>query len=367
MKKQRNSKIETLRLISMLFIVISHYCVHNGVVKYSLPIGLNRFLLEIGTLGNIGVIIFTLITGYFMVEKDIKDIFNLRKILRFIFEVLFYSLGIYIIFILLGREEFSIINFVKSMFPITFKQYWFATAYFVLYLLSPFLNKFINSVSKNYFFFLNMILFIIFSLINTFSMQDFYGNQLVQMIMFYLMGAYLRKYYNVPTKKQIKYNKLCLIAASLLIICSIILIDLLGLKINSFSRYSTYFLSRTSPLAIIFSICLFNIFSWGKPFCSKIINMVASSAFGIYLIHDNNRVRKLLWVNLLHVADYVSSNVFILHLFGSVILVFGVCSIISLLRNIVFEKFVFKFIDKKIVNIQLFLEKKFSTLKKING
>lgn len=68
MKKVRNSNIEILRIISMLFIVISHYTVHNGVINASLPLGINRTLLEITTLGNIGVILFVIISGYFMIE-----------------------------------------------------------------------------------------------------------------------------------------------------------------------------------------------------------------------------------------------------------------------------------------------------------
>ena len=58
MKKERNSCIELLRIISIIMIVLSHYTVHNGVANSTLDIGFNRFLLEITTLGNIGVIIF---------------------------------------------------------------------------------------------------------------------------------------------------------------------------------------------------------------------------------------------------------------------------------------------------------------------
>ena len=69
MKKVRNSNIELIRIISMLFIVVSHYTVHNGVDNTTLSLGINRFLLEITTLGNIGVILFVLISGYYLIEQ----------------------------------------------------------------------------------------------------------------------------------------------------------------------------------------------------------------------------------------------------------------------------------------------------------
>ena len=68
MKKHRNTNIELLRIISILMIVLSHYSVHSGISRNMLSLGWNRFLLEITSLGNIGVIFFVLITGYYSIE-----------------------------------------------------------------------------------------------------------------------------------------------------------------------------------------------------------------------------------------------------------------------------------------------------------
>lgn len=354
-KRVRNSKIELLRIISMLFIVISHYTVHSGIIKSNLPVGINRFLMEIGTLGNIGVILFTLITGYFMIEKDTKEILNLRKILRFILEVLSYSLGIYIILTCLGIEKFTITNLIKAMFPLTPKVYWFATVYLIIYILSTFINRLIKNLTKKEFTLLNAILFIICSIIPTLTTQDFYGNELLQLIMFYQIGAYLKLYCNKPTKIQRKYNIFLLIVSANSIIAFIITTDIIG--VNIFFKDSTYFLDRTSPFAILFSVSLFNLFAWGKPFTNKAINTIASTTFGIYLIHENNYLRKILWTNIIKVPNYVDSNYFIFHLTGSVLAVFITCSLIALVRNLFFEKVVFKLIDKKLNQVVKFLQK----------
>ena len=355
MKKNiRNSRIEILRIISMLFIVISHYTVHSGIVKSNFPVGINRFIMEFGTLGNVGVILFVLITGYFMIEKDIKEILNIKKILKFILEVLSYSLGIYIILTYLGYFEFSTVNLVKCLFPLSFKVYWFATVYLIIYILSPFINRLIKSLSKKEFCLLNIILFIICSIIPTLTTQELYGNELLQLIMFYQIGAYLKLYYNKPTKVQKQHNVFLLIMVLISIIFFIITTDIIG--INIFFKDSTYYLERTSPFAIIFSTCLFNIFAWGKPFTNKVINTIASSTFGIYLIHENTYLRKILWIDLINVPNYVNSNYFIFHLIGSVLVVFTICSIIALVRNLIFEELVFKSLDKLLDKIDNFIK-----------
>ena len=61
-KQQRNSSIELLRIVAMLFIVLSHLCVHNGVDVNALPYSFNKIFLQCGILGNIGVNVFVIIT-----------------------------------------------------------------------------------------------------------------------------------------------------------------------------------------------------------------------------------------------------------------------------------------------------------------
>ena len=94
MSKSRNSNIELLRIISIIMIVISHYCVHSpvGIEVSDLNIGITRFLLEFLTFGNFGSILFVLISGYYLINsKGIK----LQKLLKLVFQILFYSIIIY--------------------------------------------------------------------------------------------------------------------------------------------------------------------------------------------------------------------------------------------------------------------------------
>lgn len=326
---RRNTNIEVLRIIAMFLIVLSHYTVHSGIINTDLPLGFNRFLLEVGGLGNIGVILFILITGYYSIGKS--NPFKLKKLMSLIFQVLFYSLLIYLIFCILGIERFSIGELIKNLLPVTFKQYWFVTAFVVLYFLTPYINTLLNNMSRKQHLQFILIILVLFSVIPTLTNQTFYGNELVQFVMFYSIGAYLGKYKDSFFSKR-KNAWLVLIGCGAMIVLSIVVFDLLSTHWPLFSKYSKHFLNRNSIVSILFSISVFSLLIKKKPFTNNLINVIASCAFGVYLISDNNYIRSVLWTNILNVPSFASSPILFLHIIGSVIAVYLVCTIIELIR-----------------------------------
>ena len=77
-KNQRNSNLEILRIISMVFIVSCHF-VGTGFQDYNLFISnMNNYLIYfLDLFGKVGVDIFILISAYFMINSK----FTLRKLL----------------------------------------------------------------------------------------------------------------------------------------------------------------------------------------------------------------------------------------------------------------------------------------------
>ena len=355
MKRIRNSNIEILRIISMIFIVLSHYTVHNGISNLSLPLNINRLLLEIATLGNIGVILFVMISGYFMIEQ--KE-FKLKRVISLYLQIVFYSILIYFVFIILGKDIFSIKRLIKYFLPITYGEYWFMSCYMILYIFSPFLNKLLINLKKKEYINLIMLMIFLFSILSTITGRTFYGNELVQFVMFYSIGGYFKKY---PKNKfnNNKLSKRVFFITSLLLILSTIFFDIMGSQYSVFNNHTTYFFQRNSILSIIFSISLFNIFINKKEFNNKLINIISSCTLGVYLIHDNNLVRNVLWTNVLKVYKYVNSNYLIIHMILSVIIIFIVCTIIEYIRKNTVEKITNKLIDKLSI-----LENKFKLLYK---
>ena len=346
MNKERNSSIELLRIISILMVVISHYSVHNGIDNSMIPLGINRFLLESFSLGNIGVILFVMITGYFMSGN--RNGIKINKLLILYMQVLFYSLIVYLIFVLFGYEIFSIKSLIKYMMPFTFNQYWFFTTYIILYLLSPYINKLLDVLSRKDNLKLIGLFLLLFSVLPTLTLRNFYGNELLQFILFYFLGAYFKKYANNIFSKNKKYNYFMFVISLLLLFGSVIIIDLIQVRFDFSIISSTYFFNRNSILAIFFSVSLFNIFVNKKSFCSNKINTISSCVFGIYLLSDHNIVRKFLWIDLLKNKDYVLENEFLLHFLISIIFVCIACFVVEYIRKNTIEKIILKFLKSNL-------------------
>lgn len=73
----------------------------------------------------------------------------------------FFSTIIYILCILLGYTDFTFVSFIKSLFAVFFEQYWFVSLYFIMYILSPYLNRLIDHLNKKEHFNLLLILVLI--------------------------------------------------------------------------------------------------------------------------------------------------------------------------------------------------------------
>lgn len=70
---------------------------------------------------------------------------------------------------------------------------------------------------------------------------------------------------------------------------------------------------------------------------SEFINLLTSTTFGIYLIHDNYLIRSFVWNDLLNVTQYFNSNLIYIMSILSILLVFFICSLIELLRRFLFK------------------------------
>lgn len=355
--KRRNSNVEILRIISMIMILISHYSINTGIVLYEMPISFNRFMLEILKLGNIGVIIFLLITGYYGVNKE--KAFSFRKIFNLYLEVLFYSIIIFFIFVLFGYEKLTFKGLLLNMFPITFNSYWFISVYFILYLFMDFINLLIKNLTKEKFLNLIIILFIVFSIIKTITFQSLYCNELIQLLFFYLIGAYIGKYesnINISKKKVVYLILFC----AFIMLLSVLVFDIIGLKYSLFAMHSNYLFSRTSPLSIIISTLIFLLFIKKESFNSNTLNFVSSFVLSVYLISDNNYVRDVLWTNILKIKLFYNSPFLFLHLIFSIFMVFIICIIIDFFRTLIFSKLNDKIsllVEKNLKNIKKFILK----------
>ncbi len=339
---KRNSSLELLRIICIFLIILHHYSIHGewGDFTYNNLSANVVFvqLLQIG--GKMACNIFLIITGYFMVKSKV----NYKKIILLILEMIFYSILITLVFCGIGVIKIDFKILLKSIFPF-FWGNWFIIYYIILYLLIPFLNSLIERLDKKTFKKMIILLFVIYSIIPTFTNRAWYFSPIDNFLVMYFIGAYIRVY-NIEFKK--KYNNYIGIILNLgMLILSVIFIDILGyfLKLDILIKNACYFGSEYSFLSIIGAIFIFILFK-NIHIESKIINWIASSTLGIYLIHDNEIVRDYFWNIFYPNKMYLNDNIFI-HAILKCLLIFIICLLIDKIRILIFERNIKKYIDKK--------------------
>lgn len=183
--------------------------------------------------------------------------------------------------------------------------------------------------------------FTVFSNLFKHDAFDFLG----WMMVMYLIGGYIRMY-QCELFESKKYSILCLMFSVALMTISVLTVDFLGTKIGVDSYY--YMVADLHKiLALTCSVSAFLLFKNIRISRSEFINQIASSTFGILLIHTNSEtMRRFLWKDVFHNTSFYESKLLALHLFGSVFDVYLVCLIIGQLRKKYIEKPFFIWLDQ---------------------
>lgn len=80
---------------------------------------------------------------------------------------------------------------------------------------------------------------------------------------------------------------------------------------------------------------------------NAIINRIASSVFGVLMIHSNSdAMRNWLWKDMLNNCTMYYSQWWLIHALLSVILVFTFCCLIDQIRIIIIEKPLWNYLKK---------------------
>ena len=324
---KRNSAIEMLRILAMLLIVLSHACIHSRFDRSSMDFGLNRLFVQWGGLGDIGVVVFVLISGYFLCQKQT----NYRSVLKLLLQVWFWSVVLFLVSWLGFGYSYSLKGYLQVFFPMVFQEYWFFTAYIVLALLSPVINLLFRALNRRQLEKLLLLLLVLWCVVPTFTLQNLFGDTLAQMVMFYLMGGYFRLYpENFLQNRKVRWAMV--LVPLLLLMTSTVAIELLSARINLFAGKGRLFYSRTSVFVVACAVGLFSVAVYSKPFTNRFINALASCTFGVYLIHDNPAIREILWLRIMKHAEYASSPVLIVRIILSALIVYAVCTALEYLR-----------------------------------
>ncbi len=346
-KKQRDSNLELFRILTMLLIVAHHYVVNSGLMDSDGPIFANAlslhsiFLLLVGAWGKIGINCFVLITGYFMCKSEI----SMTKFLKLLLEIMFYKIVIGIIFILSDCQLFELKNILKLFIPVLSVKQNFSECFILFFLFIPFLNVLIRNIDEKKHVYLLIICLLTYTLFGTIHSVDM--NYVSWFMILYIVSSYIRLY----PKKWMTNQNFCGLMFLLMVILSVLSVLIctwLGVRTNKNIPF-IFVTDSNTLLAVLTGVFAFLFFKNLKLSCNKFINTIASTTFGVLLIHANSDImRQWLWKDTLDNVGHYGSSLYVI---CCVIGVFAVCSAIDFLRIKFIEMPFFNFLNKKYANI----------------
>lgn len=353
---RRQSNFELLRIISMFLIVLHHTMVHGALTSSRtgeflpptklalqdsnfITYGIANFL-AFG--GKVGVWIFVIISGYFMVNSKA----SIKKIVKLWLPVAFWSV---FITILVGmNQNLGLREFILSFFPITVGRYWFVTTYVAMFILSPLFNLAINGMDKHW----EQLTFILFCVIIVPAGRYFAGdvtNNLVTFAFAYMIGGIIRKEDLLSHRSFRRFSRALLITATIAN-----LVVAFGVSYFGFKLHNSGLLNRASVLIIAEQLFVFfaalGIFALVgskdigyKPW----INTTATATFGVYLIHDHNLLRNVIYYDIFHMQKMLADSplLFLAKALVIAVIIYVVCTLLELLRKKLFIKIESKIVD----------------------
>ena len=127
---KKDMSIELCRVIATFFVIILHMVGKGGIltnVVRNSPSYFVAWSIKCGALCAVNC--FALISGYLMCNKKIKA----QNIINLWLQAFFYSSIINVIFFLVMPETITTTNIISSFLPIASGQWWYLSAYFVLF------------------------------------------------------------------------------------------------------------------------------------------------------------------------------------------------------------------------------------------
>lgn len=316
---KRLLNFELLRIICMLLIILHHLSCHG--VYGQTNFYFNKILKNIFICGGkLGVNVFVLISGYFLIDGK----FKFKKALKVWFDVLFYTVGIYLLSTVFKINEVGYGRLLLCFTPFARSEYWFFSCYLIMYVLSPLLNKLIKNLNQREHLILMLALYLL--------AKHTLLSDTAWFIFLYVVASYIKLYPNKFFESK-KFNSLIFLVVTFIVLGA----NLCGLE---------WWALKTNE-NLVWSLSMFLMFKNMKiTRGGKVITTLASSTYGIYLIHDSQYLRNSLWNKWLKVGVHYQMSTYFIFSLVSVFMVFVVCFLIDYIKRITVDKAFYWCMDK---------------------
>lgn len=329
----------------------------GGTLHYS-KISLNCVVSLIYLLGGkFGTNVFVILGIFFLCDSEFKSI----RIAKLWLQTFFYMVALNLVDIIFFHVNINVKVWIKSFLPIIGRSYWFVSSYLILLILIPFLNYLYKKIkNKSYLIILGVFVFSIIPTC-TFNGNLFSSSKLVhygfKILLFgpiwfsflYFAIKYIKEYYsNAKVFQQSKwfYFRIWFICYSIMLTIELIMYSL-GIRGNMFAmdNFSSIRDMQALP-CVLGAAAFFLMFKKIKINYNKRINFLASTTFGIFLLHTHETSIPLFWKGIFHLDSISLSWYYIPYSLFLVISIFGIGILIECFRKNIEKRI---FLSKNIV------------------
>ena len=337
--KKRQANFELLRVIAMLMIITLHYLDKGGILpapgEAFGATGFMAWLLEAFCVSAVNV--YVLIGAYFLVEQDYEPM----RAVRLWGLVLFYSVVIGAVCVITGivpMRELTLYKLLICLMPVTQEHYWFATAYIVMLLFAPLMNRTLRELPEKTFRRAIVLSLLLLSVANSVLPVrlpiDRMGYDALWFLVLYLIGAFLRLHGD-SLKITTGVSAMGYVTGSGLIFASMLVVNTFYQRTGSLLDFINRQYHYNGIFCLAASVFLFFTFrkiSFPEGRTADMIRRASSVSFGVYLIHEHINIRYL-WPKLFGVQKFSGTPMFLLHWAVTILVVYAVCGVIDLLRQ----------------------------------
>lgn len=297
----RDIRLDRLRTIAIFGIVMIHAFFRTGYFEIVPE-------LSAGWLGGMAVYtlvfpmtnVFVIISSYFLIDGT----FRWKKTGELLIKTAVVSLILYLLTVVLGAADLSPMELLECVLSPLVNQYWFISAYIILYILSPYLNKALNALTRRELKCLCLILVLVFSILPTVlifePVQSLFdaknGKGILWFVTIYVLTFYLKRYGSKLLKIKNHVLYLAALGSVLLLIGSNVVLkwvsNLFGMGGDGAARL--YF--DSSAFVALISFILFILTLKQKQTSKgKFWSGLAQGSLAVYLIHEQPAVKQALW------------------------------------------------------------------------
>lgn len=345
--KKRMVSIDLLRIMSMMMVVMLHYLGKGNLLpQVTGSMTVNGYVAwGMESLAIVAVNVYMLISGYFLVESGFKP----GRLAELICQVLFYTILVPVVLVALGiisTDRFGIYYLLQTVLPVQMQQYWFMTAYVIMYLLSPVLAVAAKTLKREQLRNTVIALLLFFAVSKSvlpFQLEvDAKGYDALWFITVFLVAAYMRLYgIEFFTKKENgRRGALCYLLGCVGIYGVMLAVRFVYFKTGSLDHFIQNTYHYNHILNLFAAVSLFYAFYYVKikedGFVGKLIVKVAPYTLGVYLLHEQMDMRTL-WPGWLGATLEGNVLVFVARSVVAVLIVFTVGILVDMVRGILFK------------------------------